>query len=581
MRFFRKKIRKKGSEDLDFEEVLFDTRDDLEMERESMEGVMEKPFSKYSFYILGLVLLIFGILLFMRIFWLTVIQGDELFIRSESNRIDKEIIQPVRGLIYDRMGHPLVENIWIEEGEVLKREARDPMAYSHLLGYIGEPSRKDIEIDSDITKFQMIGKDGIEYFYDNFLRGDVGYELWEVDADGEIISQGILKDPEEGRGVFLSINSDLQEEAFRLLSSTAEDKNFQGGSLLVFDIQNGEILSFLNYPSFDINLMSGDTPQEVLDELRTDERSPFLNRAIAGFYPPGSSIKPFLALAALEEHNIDPDKEILSTGSIRIPDPYYPDKYSIFADWKAHGWVDMRRAIAVSSNVYFYAIGGGYEDVRGLGIRKIKEWLTVFGFGALTGIDLPGEKAGIVPDPEWKEYLHPDNPLWRIGDTYNVSIGQGDLTITPVEMMSALSALVNREIRPTPHILLGLSKKDDKFIENQAFESEALQFDKPSLKVVYEGMRDAVLDGTASYLSGINIPIAAKTGTAQAMRGRTHSWLISFAPYDNPRLGMIVFLESGPEFNLVGSTFVAGELFRWIESYGGIDVLLAKQLNEL
>ncbi len=266
-----------------------------------------------------------------------------------------------------------------------------------------------------------------------------------------------------------------------------------------------------------------------------------------------------MAIAALEEGIIDPEKSIYSSGSLVLPNPFDTSKPSIFLDWKAHGYVNMRQAIAVSSDVYFYTIGGGFEDIRGLGIRKLKEWFHKFGFDTPTGIDVPGEETGFLPDPEWKAKTRP----WRIGDTYHISIGQGDLLLNPMGVVRALGFLATRGNWITPHLLQGASPKTP---------LEPLYVSEQSFTVVAEGMRRAAeAGGTAQALSWLPFPVAAKTGTAElGKKDRVNSWFIGYAPYDQPEMGMVIFLESGPRANLVGSPYVASETFEWILNNGGL-----------
>ena len=575
--FPRGKIRKKKY--LAFDEVLPDLPGDVSFDRERMEGVLEKPFSRWSFFALIFVLASIALVILGRVFLLSIINEDRFLLRAEDNRLRKELIQPSRGIIYDRKGNSIAENVWDEEEGKLLRFLRHPTAYSHVVGFLGKPSRADFAGLPELEGFSFIGKDGIEYFYDGVLRGEMGYEVGEVDAAGTIVSRGVIQEPKDGRSIFLSIDSALQETSFEILSKTAENHGFKGGAILVFDVTNGEMLALASYPSFDANMLSRGISEENLTELVKSAENPFFNRAIAGLYPPGSSIKPYLALAGLEDHVIEPEKEILSTGSISLPNPYDENQKTLFLDWKAHGWVDMRRALAVSSNVYFYTLGGGYGDVRGLGIRRIKQWLEQFGFSGLTGIDLAGEAGGVLPDPDWKETAHPEDPLWRIGDTYNVSIGQGDVLVTPVEAAYALMTLVSNGIPKTPHLVLGFNNEDNTFIEaaSRDVTHTKLSLAPSSFAVVREGMRDAVLYGTASALFQLQTPIAGKTGTAESGNRRfTHSWFIGFAPLENPQMGIVVFLESGPKENLVGGVATTLELFRWIENNGGIETILAK-----
>jgi penicillin-binding protein 2 len=229
----------------------------------------------------------------------------------------------------------------------------------------------------------------------------------------------------------------------------------------------------------------------------------------------------------------------------------------------------LRRAIAVSSDVYFYTVGGGHGDVKGLGIARIKSWLEKFGFGKLTNIDLDGEKVGFLPDPESKKTLHPENPIWRIGDTYHASIGQGDVLVTPLEAARALSAIATGGTLAELHIAQNAAHPVDQF--------ERLSFNAKHLKAVREGMRSAVADGgTAAAVSWVETPIAGKTGTAEVggKKDRVHSWFIGFTPVDDPQIGIIILLESGPRSNLIGAPFATSEIFRWIMAHGGVEAIL-------
>ena len=225
----------------------------------------------------------------------------------------------------------------------------------------------------------------------------------------------------------------------------------------------------------------------------------------------------------------------------------------------------MRRALAVSSDVYFYTIGGGFGDQKGLGVQTIKKWLSKFKFDVTTGIDLSGEESGFLPDPEWKERARPQNPIWRIGDTYHLSIGQGDLLVSPIAVARGLGIIATKGKILLLHI----------YNERTIAATDTLTIKDEYFTVIQEGMRAATqAGGTGSALSWVPFPIAGKTGTAEIGNNeRVNSWFMGFAPYDQPSLGIVIFLESGARSNLVGATYVASELFRWIINNGGIDVI--------
>ena len=273
---------------------------------------------------------------------------------------------------------------------------------------------------------------------------------------------------------------------------------------------------------------------------------------MSGVYTPGSTVKPMVALAALNEHVIDPKKQIFSAGYIEIPNPYFPDKPSRFLDWKAHGWVDLRSAIARSSNVYFYEVGGGFENIKGLGVDKLKEYWQKFGFGEKTGIDLDSESVGFLPDPEEKEIRTKD--IWRLGDTYNVSIGQGDFQVTPIQLINYISAFANDGKYFKPFVLKKVTGEDGAVLEERQPENVRDFSDLSSyLKEVQEGMKDAVRQpyGTAHLLAELSVSVAGKTGSSQVENNtRTNAFFVAYAPADNPQIAILVLIENAKEGSL-------------------------------
>lgn len=326
----------------------------------------------------------------------------------------------------------------------------------------------------------------------------------------------------------------------------------------VLDINNGEILAITSYPEYNPNILSKGKDAKIIKGYLSDSRKVFLNRNVNGLYSPGSIIKPFVGYGALVENVISPNKVILSNGSITIPNPYFPDKKSIFKDHGVFGYVNMAKAIAVSSDVYFYAIGGGYQDQKGLGILNIDKYTQAFGISLKTGIDLAGEKEGVIPTPEWKA-LKFKGDLWRVGDTYNSSIGQYGFQVTPLQMVRAVAAIANGGTLLTPHLVVG-----DKVRESQ---KTTLPINQDAMKVVKEGMRMAVTEGTATALNIKDIKVAAKSGTAQIGLGNTNtnSWIIGFFPYENPRYAFAVLMERGPKEASGNATRVASEVIDFMK----------------
>jgi penicillin-binding protein 2 len=551
------------------DEIFLDSENIPGFSRERFEGVIEKPIGRGAVYSFAALLLVFGLGLFSRTWWLQVVRGQELRERAENNYIEKTYIEPPRGLIYDRTGVPIVTNevSTNAQGEIQYwRLARHPYAYSHILGLVGNVSEEDSKIATMPPGVKEKGKTGLEERYDEKLRGVPGEREEELDAACTILSQGLLKQPVPGENITTTLRADLQETLWTNIDRVVSGRGFRGGAGIIFSVEDGAILSIVSVPSFDINEFSKGIDVESAQKIFSDARAPLFNRAISGTFAPGSIIKPFIALAALDEHIIIPEKQIFSSGSISVPDPYQKGKTSVFLDWKAHGYVDMRRALAVSSDVYFYTVGGGYGDIRGLGILKLKSWLGRFGFNSTTGIDLSGEKTGFLPDPETKKKSHPENPIWRIGDTYHASIGQGDVLVTVLEVARGLGVLANEGRAFVPYVAKGGAKP----------LTNMVPLDPNYYAVVKEGMGQSGQEGgTGAAVAWVPFKVAAKTGTAElGNKDRVNSWFMGYAPYDKPRIGMVIMMESGPRGNLIGASAVASDMFRWIIDHGGIDKLV-------
>jgi penicillin-binding protein 2 len=340
---------------------------------------------------------------------------------------------------------------------------------------------------------------------------------------------------------------------YEVMEKSSLDYGFTGGAAVMMDVRNGDLISLVSFPEYSSAVMAEGNKAEIA-KYQTNSQTPFLNRAVAGLYTPGSIVKPIMAIGALTEGLISPAKQILSTGSISIPNPYFPDNPTVFRDWKAHGYVDMREALAVSSNVYFFSVGGGYEDQKGLGISNIEKYLRMFGLGEKTGLTLSQEKEGIIPNPDWKSRVF-DGDIWRLGDTYNTSIGQYGLQFTPIQIARYMAAVANDGTLFTPHLVHG-----------EEVETRTIPLSKEHFKIIKEGMRMSVTEGTAA---GINVPyveIAGKTGTAElgARKEFVNSWTVGYFPYDNPKYAFAILMEKGPRSNLVGATYVMRQVLDWM-----------------
>ena len=446
--------------------------------------------------------------------------------------------------------------------ESYRRVYKEPFAFSHLLGFVGKISEADINSRPDLRGEETSGKSGLEAFYDEFLRGRAGKKIAEVDSLGRETRFKYTEAPQEGLSLRLSVDGDLQKIAYQTLQNYTGGK--KGGSVIMLDPRSGEVKAVASFPGFDINSFGYALSQSEFNDILQDPLKPLFNRAVGGEFPSGSIMKPLLAAAALEEKIIDPQKKIYDPGFIEIPNPYKPGEKSVFLDWRAHGWGNLYDAIAMSANVYFYTIGGGYQDQIGLGIAKIKKYATAFGLGSLLGIDLPGEKKGFIPDPDTKSRVDPQDPIWRLGDTYNVSIGQGGVGVTPLQMAVMTAALANGGTLYQPKIMSGvLDERGQEIRSNEPKIIRENLISKDNLEKVKKGMRQTVVAGTARVLADLPVAVAAKTGTAQIGKNQLpHAWVTVFAPWDNPEIAMAVMVESAGEGSAIAAP-IAKEILQW------------------
>lgn len=584
---------------------------------------IEKPIERRNIIVFALC--IGGIMFFMfaRVFTLAVLRNETYLARSKANYTRQTTEAPYRGVVYDRSGRALVENIpmfdivfrtdekssaehladelkkfseffpsvaaprdpasrLIAEGlpprEALRFAARQELfpgftldikpnrfygnaiASSHVLGYLGRVSANDI--DDAYGPADLIGKTGIEATYETALRGTPGIRREEVNARGETLRVLSLREPVPGHNLVLALDQELQDELFTRLTVAAQRSRSTGGAAVAVDPRNGDVLALVSVPAYDANLFSQGISREAFASLVKDTQKPLFNRAIAARYPVGSTLKPFIAAAALSEKIVTPRTVIHDAGAITVPDIFHPGITYTFRGYAPLGPVNVESAIALSSDIYFYTVGGGFEDIRGLGPERMAEYLSRFGFGALTGIQIPGEDAGFIPTPTWKETAKSER--WYIGDSYNISIGQGDIGVTPLQLALATAAVANHGTLWKPR--LALRAIDNDFTMLQEFPPEKIRenFITPDvIDIVRSGMRQAVTWGTAKELSLLPVTAAAKTGTAQTGKySPPHSLVTVFAPYQDPEIVLAIIVEKAGE-----STKVAVPLAREVLSW--------------
>lgn len=448
----------------------------------------------------------------------------------------------------------------LEEG-VIRRYLFQETA-SHVLGYTGRITKEESRSFPDYFLSERIGKNGLEAEYEQVLRGQAGEQTIEVDNRGRQIKDLGVKDPVAGQNIVTTIDLGLQQKIFEELSRTLKDLKLTKATAVAMNPKNGQILSLVSFPSFDNNIFEQNLTQQDLSAILNEPDQPLFNRAISGQYPTGSTLKPMIGAAALQEGIVKPSTVIFDSGSIVLVNQYNPQVIYTFPDWKTHGAVNMYSAIAQSCDVYFYTVGGGYGSINGLGVERIKKYLKLFGFGKASGVDLSSEEAGLVPDEEWKQKQKNEN--WFIGDTYHISIGQGFFLATPLQLASAISSIANGGKIFKPYLVDKIIDSDKNSIK--IFEPNLIRenfINKEHLSVIREGMREAVTSGSARLLADLPIKAAGKTGTAQ-MSGqeRPNAWFVSFAPYSDPEIVLVVMVENAGEGSSVSAP-IAKEVLKW------------------
>lgn len=436
---------------------------------------------------------------------------------------------------------------------------KDESSISHIIGYLGKIDINQLGLlySYGYLLSDSIGKTGIEKQYENDLRGKYGQVIYEVDAIGR--QQNILSEipPQSGNHIKLTIDLEIQKKLEEILGNQLKKQKKGKGSAVAINPKNGEILALVSLPSYNNNNFSGGIDYEIYKKYTENKNNPLFNRAVSGSYPSGSTIKPAIAASALEDGIITKNSSFLSTGGISVAPWFFPD-------WLVggHGRTNVRYSLAWSVNTFYYYIGGGYKNFEGLGIDKLIGYLRLFGFGEKLGIELPGENSGFLPSKEWKEEVKDE--MWYIGDTYNVSIGQGDVLVTPLQIAFMTASIANGGILYKPKIVGSILKSN--YLDEEMLETEIIRerfISDDNFKTVRQGMKDCVEYGSCRRLASLPIETAGKTGTAQWSSTKPpHSWYTSFAPYYDPSIVLTILIEEGAE----GSNSaipVADEFYRW------------------
>ncbi len=563
--FHRRKVK---IHEIDPDEIFLDSSNLPSHNKKQFEGRVERPVTGKAIWSVGIAFALVAAAFSVKAFNLQVSNGPAYSDISRNNSLIRSLIFATRGVIYDRNGLELAWNEApspaLDKGNGNYATSSSPFALrkysalsglSHLIGFVRYPKA---DSKGAWWREEYAGISGVELAFNSVISGQNGSTMVETDARGRVEREHIIAPPKNGPDIRLSIDAEVESELYKVLSAHAIKNRFDGGASVIMDVQTGEILALASFPEYDHTAFT-EGNSKIIREAFINPRTPMLNRAVSGAYTPGSIVKPIFASAALNEKIIVPEKEILSTGAITIANPYDKARPSVFRDWAVHGWVDMRTALAVSSDEYFYTIGGGYGGQQGLGINRLDEYARRFGLGSSTGIALLGEVDGVIPTPQWKEEIFGAGDPWRIGNTYHTAIGQYGFQITPLQAVRYTAAIANGGKLLKPQILASSTP-----------EFGDVGIPDSYLKVVREGMRLAVTstkkNATVKYLNIPRLQMAGKTGTAQTgLRNESmNAWFVGFWPAENPQYAVATVLENAPAGTLSGAGPAMLPFFQWL-----------------
>jgi penicillin-binding protein 2 len=446
--------------------------------------------------------------------------------------------------------------------------------FAHLTGYVGHIPEEALisytgERDADYDPNDVVGLTGVELIYEDQLRGQKGQRHVEVDVTGrEMQTVGSPIEPVPGHNLILTVDADLQAMVTDALRSGIRETGSESGVAIVMDPGTGEILAMVSLPSYDPNLFVGGISTEDYSQLSEDPRHPLVNHAISGQYPPGSTFKIVTASAGLEQGVVTPQTLIFCPGTVWIPHRFAPDNPELaqpFNCWlkDGHKSISLVEAIAQSCDIYFGLMAGGYGEFQGLGQEALHNYGLYFGLGEPSGIDLPGETTGLMPDETWKRLTYGET--WVTGDTYNAAMGQGFILTTPLQILNATAALANGGDLFRPTVVREIRDADGNVVRPfTPHLIRKLPVSAETISLVKNGMRAAVTHGTAWGANLGGVAVAGKTGTAEFPGARdwegnlpTHAWFTAFAPFDDPEIAVVAFVEGGGEGSLVAVPIAA------------------------
>lgn len=536
------------------------------------------PWRKIAF--LTFIIITFSVL-FLRLIHLQVVEGKNNRELADSNRIQVKIIHAPRGVIYDRNGRILAQNEpgfrlldpgqpekkarYLSRDQALEMEVKDDPNFknlevdtlrtyplgektAHILGYVGEITAEELKNPkfAGYKGGDKIGRGGIEESYEKVLKGVDGGEVVEVDNEGKTLRTLTKTDPVPGQNLFLTIDADLQSLAFDQLKQATQKVKSCCGAVVAQDPQTGQVLALASYPSYD--------PKDISQALIT-ENSPLLNRAIGGTYPPGSTFKIASSLAGLSSGKITKSTLFEDTGVVRLGD-------FTFANWafnssgKTDGLVNIVKALQRSNDVYFYLLG------QSVGEEVLADTAKKLGLGKVLGIDIPGEEAGLIPNGQWKRKNFDE--VWYPGDTLHMSIGQGFVLTTPLQINNLTSVIAADGKYYPPHLALKITDAKGGLIKEFSYQSFQPNFKTEYLNLIKEGLALVPKNGgTAWPLFNFPVETAGKTGTSEfGSEKKTHAWYTGYGPLDKPTIVATALIEAGGEGSTISAPIVK-ELFRY------------------
>lgn len=580
----------------------------------------EKNRSHLSIRLLQIIVIGVGVVILGRLFQLQIVQYDMYVPQSRANAIRKNRVEPARGLVYGREGRLIVdniptytitiipaqydttktpllakllnvpvidlrervkearsyswyrssqlytdlsfdrftsvaENLWRLPGINHKIDSKrhypiDSLNVSHILGYLGEIAKEEFLATNRFAPGDRIGKTGLEKFYNKILSGQKGTQYIVVNALGRTLGPyrggERYEAPQKGYSLYTTIDVDLQALASQLMKGKT-------GALVALNPNNGAVLAMVSSPQFDLKKLSGEINAAYWDSVTSNPDNPLFNRAISSQQPPGSTVKPMMALIGLELGLITPETVI-----------YNPGYYSLGRRYNDHadpGYYDVVKAIAESSNTFFFMLM--HDIVTKYSIDKWYQMAADFGLGSKTGIDLPSEISGILPDSAYFNKAF-GKGKWGIGDMINLGIGQGRFSASPLQLAVVTAIMANGGYRVQPYLVQAVKKPNGEVVTNKVKRTKIEWIDPADMKVVQKGMRKVVTVGSGRYYADLDsIEVAGKTGTAQNPHGEDHGWFIAYAPFDDPEIAIAVLVENAG-FGSISAAPIAGLI---IEQY--------------